>query len=184
MRIIKILLLSFLMLGLHANAYRKTALSLRPIAQDMTILNTGIHNNFKNKIEKHLNFNFQASAFAKGSVNGSGLGKYFAVNGVDNIIKIDTAADLGALIADNDKDVWNRFIVHRYNGTGSDSIIAHMVLDPKQEAYGVLLDLFGYLDNPIKKNLFSDYESTGLCIKRFKFKIYRYIYRFNTGKFF
>ena len=153
MRIIKILLLSFLTLGLHADAYRKTALSLRPIAQDMAILNTGIHNNFKNKIEKNLNFNFQTAAFAKGSLNGQDLGQYFGVNG-KNTINIGHANNLGILLADTDKDVWNKFIIHKYNGVGSDKIQANLELNPKQEVYGIILDLFGYLNDPIKKTYF------------------------------
>ncbi len=154
MKKIQILLLSFAVLGANAStATRRTMYTSRPVVDDMAVLNTGFNNRYKSKIEKNLNFTFQAAALAKSSVNGNDLGKYFGVNG-KNTINIEYAANLGSIIADDTKDVWNRFLVHRYDGVNSDKIRAHMELSPKQEVFGAILDLFGFLNDPLKKTYF------------------------------
>ena len=96
---------------------------------------------------------FQASVFTKHSIKGVDIGKYFAIDGTNQIV-IKHAASSISVITDEDIDVWDRFLIHNYNQAGQTTIDADFNLNPKQEVYGIRLDFFGFLNNPIPNGFF------------------------------
>ena len=131
---------------------KHTLLMPRPIIDNMPIEKTGQHNPFKFKKLFGHNIDFQASVFTKHSIKGVDIGKYFAVDGTNQII-IKHAANSIAIIADADIDVWDRFLIHS-NAAGETTIDADFNLNPKQEVYGMRIDFFGFLNNPIPNSFF------------------------------
>ncbi|MBN2779153.1 MAG: hypothetical protein JXR36_16085 [Bacteroidales bacterium] len=137
-----------------ATNIKHTLLSPRPVIDDLAIEKTGQHNPRKFKEKYGYNFHKQASLFTRHSVKGEDVGKYFGVNGT-NQIAIKHAASAAAVIADNSIDIWDRFLIHDHTPAGDITTIdAIFNLNPKQEVYALRLDFFGLLNNPIPRTFF------------------------------
>ncbi len=145
----------FLSSSLFASTNIKhTFLMPRPVLDDLALEKTGWHEplELKNKFNK--NFHLQKTFFTKHSIKGQDVGKYFGIDGT-NQISISNADNVGQIVANDAIDVWDRFLIHNYNpGGGRTQTDAEFYLNPKQEVWALRLDFFGLLHNPIPKTFF------------------------------
>ena len=150
----KLIFLGLITISINAGTNIKhTLLMPRPIIDNMPIEKTGQHDPFKFKKLFDHNINFQVSAFTKHSIKGEDIGKYFAVNGTNQIV-IKNATTSVDVMADADIDVWDRFLIHNQAAVAATTIDADFNLNPKQEVYGIRIDFFGLLNNPIPNSFF------------------------------
>ena len=134
---------------------KHTLLMPRPIIDNLPISITGRHNPAKFLKLYNDHCHLQTTLFTKHSIKGEDVGKYFGVNGTNNI-NINTGPNAAAVIASSDIDIWNRFLIHDHDQAvaKNDNLHANFDLNPKQEVYGFRIDFFGLLNNPIPRTFF------------------------------
>jgi hypothetical protein len=155
MRKINLLLLTFFAsTTLSAGVTTKrTHLITRPQIDDLVLETTGRHDskNFKDKYG--FNYHFQSTFFTNHSIKGEDVGKYFAIDGTNQVV-VKGAATAAAVIADPTIDIWDRFIIHDQAAEDATDVHADFSLNPKQEVFGARFDLFGSLENAIPNTFF------------------------------
>lgn len=153
MRMNHLFILGLLSVGLTASTnIKKTFVMHRPKIDNMAIEKSGVHEHLKFKTKYGMNFQLQAAPFASAAIKGEDVGKYYGVNGTNNInIAAGTAA---AVIASDTIDISNRFLIHDSADATSNDLRGDFNLNPKQEAYGIRFDLFGFLKNPFPKTFY------------------------------
>ena len=93
---------------------------------------------------------FQITPFYQASVKSNDVGKYFGIGNGKNNFKIGERPGV------EDVEVINQAFIHNQarNWNYAVNPYGDFYLDPKQEAFGVRLDFFQFLEHPFKKTFF------------------------------
>ena len=134
---------------------KKTFLAPRPVGVNLAMELSTWHDQILNRDKNKFNSHIQATGFYQAAIKGADVGKYFGVGNGKNDFTVGTGAS----------DIHNWDLVHNNAYVNHPTALAGTsVFNPKQEAYGLRLDFFQFMNHPFK-NMFLKASVPFVCVE-------------------
>lgn len=158
-KIIKFLPILALCISTISAHSKKTFLLPRPQGVNLAMELSTWHDHVFTHATNHKNTHIQTTIFGQGSVRGSETGEYFGIgNGKSSFIVGTPSVVVDNITYGANTEIGNIYLIHKSDFNIADpssfsSLAGKVHLNPKQEAYGIRLDWYQFLNHPFK-NLF------------------------------